>query len=66
MKTADFIKTHCYYCDDYDPSLGGCQCYADEECDYAFCHPEWRGKKMVERISDYLEKKHEKESQNES
>ena len=55
MKTKDFIKLHCFGCDDFcgPGECGGCHSYLDEECDEAFCHPLYRGKKMVDRVNEY-------------
>ena len=57
MKTADFIKKYCigttcpnFSCDD------GCHAYDGEECDAAFVHERWRGKRMADRVTNYCEK----------
>lgn len=60
MRTADFIKKHCIWtmCPDFDRD--GCHAYDGEECDAAFGHKRWRGKKMADRVTDYCEKQMKK------
>ena len=43
----------------------GCHAYNGEECDAAFEHKLWRGKKMADRVTDYCVKKLRKEPQHE-
>lgn len=61
MRTRDFIKWNCKgcFCSNFD-SRYGCDAYNGEECDEAFCHPEYRGKSMRERIDEYVEKMNSK------
>lgn len=57
MRTADFIKEHCMgtFCPDFDFELG-CRAFDGEECDEAFCHPEWRGMRMADRVTRLCER----------
>ena len=62
MKTADFIRRYCIgtACPDFD--YDGCRAYDGEECDEAFNHPGWRGKKMADRVTLFCEKKERKDN----
>lgn len=59
MRTREFIDTYCKgtWCPDYNPDMGGCRAGMGKECDEAFNHPEYRGLKMVDRITRFVEKK---------
>ena len=59
MKAADFIKTYCVNCDDFD-DLYGCRAYDGEECDEVYGEPRWRGLKMSERVNMLCAKRREK------
>lgn len=62
VKTVDFIRKHCVgeTCPNFNRRYG-CLAYDGEECDAAFNHPRWRGKKMADRVTVLCERQYKEE-----